>query len=98
MQKSMKKVFGWFGGYAVKQYFCIRFRERNADELKYWNKEGVLNKPTIKKTFFWKNFKKSFGSSKISFTFASAFRKKAVKEKSSLKDLDMNKQVVQDYL
>ena len=37
---------------------------------------------------------KSFGSSKISLTFASAFRKKAVK-KSSLKDLDINKQVVQ---
>ena len=38
---------------------------------------------------------KSFGSSKISLTFASAFRKKAVK-KSSLKDLDINKQVVQE--
>ena len=37
---------------------------------------------------------KSFGSSKISLTFASAFRKKTVK-KSSLKDLDINKQVVQ---
>ena len=51
-----------------------------------------------KKNFFRKNFKKSFGSSKISLTFASAFRKKVVKEKSSLKDLDINKQVVQDYL
>ena len=37
---------------------------------------------------------KSFGSSKNSLIFASAFRKKAVK-KSSLKDLDINKQVVQ---
>ena len=35
LQKSMKKVFGRFGVYAVKQYFCTRFRERNADELKY---------------------------------------------------------------
>ena len=46
-----------------------------------------------KKTF-WKKLRKSFGSSKIVLTFASAFRKKAVK-KSSLKDLDINKQVVQ---
>ena len=38
---------------------------------------------------------KSFGGSKISLTFASAFRKKAIK-KSSLKDLDISKQVVQD--
>ena len=50
------------------------------------------------KKLFSKKLLKSFGSSKISLTFASAFRKKAVKEKSSLKDLDMNKQVVQDYL
>ena len=35
MQKSMKKVLWRFGVYAVKQYFCTRFRERNADELKY---------------------------------------------------------------
>ena len=33
------------------------------------------------KTFFEKKLQKSFGSSKISLTFASAFRKKAVKEK-----------------
>ena len=31
----MKKELLMFGGYAVKQYFCTRFRERNADELKY---------------------------------------------------------------
>ena len=61
------------------------------------NKDKVLNEPTIKKTFS-KKLQKSFGSSKISLTFASAFRKKVVKEKSSLKDLDINKQVVQDYL
>ena len=50
------------------------------------------------KTFFEKKLQKSFGGSKISLTFVSAFRKKAIKEKSSLKDLDINKQVVQDYL
>ena len=39
-------------------------------------------------------FLKSFGSSKKVLTFASAFEKEAIK-KSSLKDLDINKQVVQ---
>ena len=34
-QKVYKKVLEVFGRYVVKQYFCIRFRERNADELKY---------------------------------------------------------------
>ena len=86
-----------FGGYVVKQYFCIRFRERNADELKYWT-EGTEIWASTSKNFFLKISSKSFGSSKISLTFASAFLKKAVKEKSSLKDLDINKQVVQDYL
>ena len=33
--KSGKKVRVMFGVYAVKQYFCTRFRERNAVELKY---------------------------------------------------------------
>ena len=56
----------------------------------------VLNLP-LQKTFFEKKTSKSFGSSKIVLTFASAFEKEALK-KSSLKDLDMNKQVVQDYL
>ena len=41
-----------------------------------------------------KKTSESFGSSKISLTFASAFETEALK-KSSLKDLDMNKQVVQ---
>ena len=67
-------------------------------QLKYWNKEKVLNWPTLEKKLFSKKLQKSFGGSKISLTFASAFQKKAVKEKSSLKDLDINKQVVQDYL
>ena len=48
-----------------------------------------------KETFFKKNHRKSFGSSKIVLTFVSAFAKKAAK-KRSLKDLDINKQVVQD--
>ena len=51
----------------------------------------------FQKNFLKKNFEKSFGSSKIVLTFASAFEKKAIK-KSSLKDLDMNKQVVQFLL
>ena len=46
------------------------------------------------KKLFEKKLRKSFGSSKIVLTFASAFQKKAIK-KSSLKDLDINKQVVQ---
>ena len=51
----------------------------------------------FKKKLFEKKLRKSFGSSKKVLTFASAFETKAIK-KSSLKDLDMNKQVVQDYL
>ena len=49
----------------------------------------------FEKEIFQKKLEKSFGGSKISLTFASAFRKKAIK-KSSLKDLDISKQVVQD--
>ena len=51
----------------------------------------------FKKKLFEKKLRKSFGSSEKLLTFASAFETKAIK-KSSLKDLDMNKQVVQDYL
>ena len=51
----------------------------------------------FKKNFFKKKLRKSFGSSKKVLTFASAFEKKAIK-KSSLKDLDINKQVVRDFL
>ena len=72
----MKKVSRWFGVYAVKQYFCTRFRERNADELKYWTKLGNLSLP-LQKKLFEKKLRKSFGSSKIVLTFASAFAKKA---------------------
>ena len=93
---SCKKVFRGFGWYDVKQYFCTRFRERNADE--YWNTETKLRSRTsTEKTFFWKFSPKSFGGSEKVLTFASAFEKKAIK-KSSLKDLDINKQVVQKSL
>ena len=51
----------------------------------------------FQKNFFKKNFEKVLVVQKIVLIFASAFEKKAIK-KSSLKDLDMNKQVVQDYL
>ena len=51
----------------------------------------------FKKNFFKKNFEKVLVVQKKVLTFASAFETKAIK-KSSLKDLDMNKQVVQDYL
>ena len=50
---------------------------------------------TAQKKLFEKKLRKSFGGSKIVLTFASAFAKKAIK-KSSLKDLDINKQVVQE--
>ena len=51
----------------------------------------------LKKKFFKKNFEKVLVVREIVLTFASAFEKEAIK-KSSLKDLDMNKQVVQDCL
>ena len=51
----------------------------------------------FKKNFLKKTSKKVLVVQKKLLTFASAFETKAIK-KSSLKDLDMNKQVVQDYL
>ena len=64
-----------------------------------WNTEQRDGEMSFRfeKEIFQKKTSKSFGSSKISLTFASAFETKAIK-KTSLKDLDMNKQVVQDYL
>ena len=62
--------------------------------MKYWSMDEEMNF-RIEKEIFQKKLGKSFGSSKICLTFASAFRKKAIK-KSSLKDLDISKQVVQD--
>ena len=48
----------------------------------------------IEKNNFQKKLQKVLVVQKKSLTFASAFRKKAIK-KSSLKDLDISKQVVQ---
>ena len=63
-----------------------------------WNTETKLrSRIAAQKKLFWKFLPKSFGGSEKVLTFASAFEKKAIK-KSSLKDLDMNKQVVQDLL
>ena len=67
-------------------------REERGWALTWWETELRMNDRS-KKTF-WKKLRKSFGGSKIVLTFASAFAKKAIK-KSSLKDLDINKQVVQ---
>ena len=62
-----------------------------------WNTEQRDGEMSFRfeKEIFQKKTSKSFGGSKISLTFASAFQKKAIK-KSSLKDLDISKQVVQD--
>ena len=49
----------------------------------------------FEKEIFQKKLQKVLVVQKISLTFASAFRKKAIK-KCSLKDLDISKQVVQD--
>ena len=91
---SCKKVFRGFGGYVVKQYFCTRFRERNADE--YWNTETKLRSRTsTEKTFFENFFRKVLAVQKKSLPLHPLSKTIAIK-KSSLKDLDMNKQVVQD--
>ena len=47
--------------------------------MKYWSIDEETNL-RIEKEIFQKKTSKSFGSSKNSLTFASAFRKKAVKE------------------
>ena len=70
--------------------------ERDAVQIEILNKGTEIRTSTSKKNFL-KKLRKSFGGSKKLLTFASAFEKIAIK-KSSLKDLDMNKQVVQDYL
>ena len=46
-----------------------------------WNTEQRWGlEPAASKKTFWKKLRKSFGSSKISLTFASAFEKKVFKE------------------
>ena len=74
-----KKEFQKFGVYVIKQYFCTRFRERNADEHWHDGKQS-WGWTTAQKNFFEKKLRKSFGGSKIVLTFASAFQKKAIKE------------------
>ena len=86
-----------FGRYVLKQYFCTRFRERNAVLVEILKQRWGFEPYRFEKKLFFKKTSKSFGSSKIVLTFASAFATKALK-KSSLKDLDMNKQVVQVLL
>ena len=63
------------------------------DEVEMLKTGDEVRTSTIEKKFSKKTWK-SFGGSKKCLTFASAFRKKALK-KSSLKDLDISKQVVQ---
>ena len=59
------------------------------------NEEKVLNVPTIeKKTFLEKTFEK-FWRFKNKPYLCIRFPKESLEEKSSLKDLDINKQVVQ---
>ena len=70
--------------------------ERDAVQIEILKTEMGYELP-LQKKLFEKKLRKSFGSSEKLLTFASAFETKAIK-KSSLKDLDMNKQVVQDYL
>ena len=92
LQKSVSNV--WLICYKTVLLHPLS-REKRRWVLKYWNEVKVTNLHW-KKLFFWKFLLKSFGSSEKVLTFASAFEKKAIK-KSSLKDLDINKQVVQDY-
>ena len=70
--------------------------ERDAAVIEILKTKERKRELPLQKNFF-DFFLKSFGSSKKVLTFASAFEKMAIK-KSSLKDLDMNKQVVQDLL
>ena len=61
-----------------------------------WNTETKLRSWTAtEKNFFENFFWKVLVIQKKVLTFASAFEKEAIK-KSTLKDLDINKQVVQD--
>ena len=60
MQKVYKKGWKVFGRYVLKQYFCIRFRGRNADELKYWTKRRFWTNRQSKKNFFSKKTSRKF--------------------------------------
>ena len=90
-----KKCFADLVGMQKSSTFAPAI-ERDAVQIEILKQSWGYELP-LQKKLFEKKLRKSFGSSKIVLTFASAFEKKAIK-KSSLKDLDMNKQVVQDYL
>ena len=90
-----KKCFEYLVGMQKSSTFAPAI-ERDAVQIEILNKGTEIRTSTSKK-LFKKKLLKSFGSSEKVLTFASAFEKIAIK-KSSLKDLDMNKQVVQDYL
>ena len=62
-----------------KLYLCTRNRERDAAVIEILNRVRVLNLP-VEKNFFQKKLAKSFGSSKKSLTFASAFENESYKE------------------
>ena len=91
---SAKKCFVCLVGMGKTSTFAPAI-ERDAAVIEILKvKLGLQNHS---KNFFWKNLLKSLVVIKIVLIFASAFSKKAIK-KSSLKDLDMNKQVVQFLL
>ena len=78
MQKVCKKVFRMFGGYVIKQYFCTRFRERNADE--YWNTETKLRSRTSTEKTFLKISSEKFWWFRKSPYLCIRFRKESHKE------------------
>ena len=90
-----KKCFEYLVGMQKSSTFAPAI-ERDAVQIEILKQSWGYELP-LQKKLFEKKLRKSFGGSKKVLTFASAFETKAIK-KSSLKDLDMNKQVVQDYL
>ena len=94
-KKFAKKCFIDLAGKGKSSTFAPAFERETQMSIEMLDKDKGLE-PPLKKLFL-KFFLKSFGGSEKILTFASAFRKKAMK-KSSLKDLDINKQVVQVLL
>ena len=92
--KKYKKVGGNIWQICCKAVILHPLSREKRGWVEMLNK-GTETWASTSKKLFWKFLLKSFVSSKISLTFASAFQKKAIK-KSSLKDLDISKQVVQD--
>ena len=79
-QKVYKKMLEVFGRYVVKQYFCTRFRERNADELKCWTKLGNTDFHFEKK-LFQKNFKKVLVVQKLALPLHPLSERKPLKKR-----------------